>query len=104
MTDEMHRRVSWMAPADTAILRLLDLTRPDGSPILMRPAAIAENTGYTRSHIGRRLRFLREWDLVHRNEESYYNITETGEMWIHGNLPAENLEPEEEKDEDGADD
>lgn len=82
-------RVSWMTQGDDRILETLET-----SGLILSPRVLSANTDYTRNYINKRLRKLRENDLVERVDEGLYRITDRGRAYLAGELDAENLETE----------
>lgn len=64
----------WMMPMDVAILDLLE-----SSGLVLTPAVIAYNTGYSRDEVNRRLTKLEAEELVERVERGKYRLTEDGD-------------------------
>ena len=63
----MHRRVEWMVPADTSILRFMAaVTDERGNPAIQTPKTIALNTGYSNRHVAKRCRTLSDYGLLER--------------------------------------
>jgi DNA-binding transcriptional ArsR family regulator len=93
MTDsDMYARVSWMVPADEAILKVLAL-RED---LVLRTGAIADNTGYGRAHVKERLNVLVEKGLVEKITEEgrhdRFRVTDLGLDTRRERVTAEDLE------------
>ena len=83
----MRPRVSWMTQGDDRILETLE-----SSGIVLSPAVLAYNTDYTRNYVNKRLRKLRNNDLVERVDSGYYVITDRGRAYLAGDLDNEDLE------------
>ncbi|WP_255168506.1 helix-turn-helix domain-containing protein [Natrononativus amylolyticus] len=80
-------RVSWMTQGDDRILETLA-----SSGLILSPAVIAINIGYTRNYVNKRVRKLSEAGLLERVEEGYYEITDDGRAYLEGKLEAADLE------------
>lgn len=70
-------RREWMDPMDDQILEFLADTE-----IVITPALIAYNTGYSREAVNRRLLELRERGYVDRLEHGKYRITSAGDRYL----------------------
>lgn len=91
----MHRRVSWMVPADEAILRLLAPPKK----LELTPSNIARNTGYGSRHIRDRCKELVAEGLLEVDRDDshpYYSTTDKGERFLEGELDASDFEKDEE--------
>ncbi|WP_331233955.1 helix-turn-helix transcriptional regulator [Natronorarus salvus] len=73
---EPHRARSaeWMRPLDDAILEVLSR-----SGLVLTPAVIAFNLGYSREEVNRRIRKLEERGFVERIERGKYRLATRGE-------------------------
>lgn len=70
------RPAEWLMPIDEAILDLLE-----SSGLVLTPAVIAYNIGYSRDEVNRRLTKLETEGMVERVERGKYRITEDGETY-----------------------
>lgn len=80
---------SWMSKWDDRILEYINQTG-HGSPKML------EDTGHihvSREQISRRLRTLRDYDLLRHLGNGIYVITDKGEAYLEGDLDAEELSP-----------
>jgi len=82
--------VSWLIPADLAILRLLNSSTM--VRLKLQPANIAGNVGYNRGHIGKRCRLLADAGLLRADDDGYYQITETGAEVAEGTADPSRIE------------
>lgn len=73
-------------PLDERILKALD-----SSGLILSPAVISINIDKSRSEVNRRLSTLVEYGLVARVQRGYYEITETGQQYLAGELDASTL-------------
>lgn len=73
-------------PLDERILEALD-----SSGLILSPAVISINIDKSRSAVNRRLSTLVEYGLVTRVQRGYYEITETGQQYLAGELDASTL-------------
>lgn len=73
-------------PLDERILEALE-----SSGLILSPAVIAINIDKSRSEVNRRLSTLVEYGLVTRVQRGYYEITETGQQYLAGELDASTL-------------
>lgn len=88
----MRPRPSWMSLNDSVILEFLaehDLELP--------PKALYENLNRHGHDIGSstvqlRLSELAEHGLVKKAESGYYQVSETGEKWLHDEIDLDELE------------
>lgn len=69
----------WMVPMDDAILEVLH-----ASELVLTPAVVAYNTGYSREEVNRRLRRLESNELVERVERGKYRLSSQGERFVEG--------------------
>ncbi len=91
--DGMHRRVSWMTPADVAILEFLNAARDArGNPSIQTPNTIAENTHYSSNHVGSRCRTLADYDLVEKVDRGKYRLDDRGVSLLDGGISPSSLE------------
>jgi predicted transcriptional regulator len=74
-------------PIDERILEALD-----SSGLILSPAVIAINIDKSRDEVNRRLSTLVEYGLVTRVKRGYYEITETGEEYLSGDIAKSQLE------------
>jgi len=72
----------WMTPMDETILELFHR-----SGLVLTPAIVASNTGYSREEVNRRLGELTDHGLVERVERGKYRITDVGEAYLLGEYP-----------------
>lgn len=90
--DDMHRRVSWLQPADTPILRVLSPPEIDE----LSPSDIAHNSNYSTGYVRDRLGYLTAAGLAYRKEPEdhypVYGITDLGLAYLNDELTAEELE------------
>jgi predicted transcriptional regulator len=59
--------------------------------LVLSPSVIAFNIDKARSEVNRRLSVLVDHGLVERVKRGYYKITETGELYLAGDLDPEEL-------------
>ena len=83
----MRPRVEWMNQTDDRVLELLD-----ESGLILSPAVVAINLGYTRNWVSRRMTKLEEADLLRRVDGGYYEITDLGRAYLTGEIDADDLE------------
>lgn len=76
-----------MTQGDDRILETLE-----SSGLALSPAVIAYNTDYSRNYINKRVRKLRESDLIERPDDGYYRITGLGRDYLAGELEKAELE------------
>lgn len=69
---------NWMMPMDDEILDIMDET-----DLVLTPAVIAYNTGYSREAVNRRLSTLEEHRFVVRVERGKYRLGERGQDYLH---------------------
>jgi len=74
-------------PIDERILEALD-----SSGMILSPSVIAINIDKSRDEVNRRLSTLVEYGLVTRVQRGYYEITETGEAYLAGEIEKSQLE------------
>lgn len=90
--EDMHRRIGWMVPADSAILRFLFVARDTaGRPSIQTPKTISANTGYSRKHVGNRCRHLEDHHLLEKVDRGEYRLSELGESLVNGGIKPEDL-------------
>lgn len=82
----MRPRVEWMNQTDDRILELLD-----ESNLILTPAVIAKNLGYTRNWISRRIGKLEDAGLVVSKDSGYYQISNRGRDYLAGELDSDHL-------------
>jgi len=82
----MRPRVPWMTSADNRILEFLD-----EKDIVATPQVIAANIDYTRQYVNKRIRILAQNELVEKNDEPLYQITERGRQYLKGELNVDDL-------------
>ncbi|MEM4780598.1 MAG: winged-helix domain-containing protein [Halalkalicoccus sp.] len=70
---------AWMRPIDESIVEILA-----ESDLVLTPAVVAYNIGYSREEVNRRLSELETHGLVERVERSKYRITDDGRGWSGG--------------------
>lgn len=86
---QLREPADWMVPMDDEILELFH-----SSHLVLTPAIIAYNTGYSREEVNRRLRELSEAGLVDRVERGKYSISPVGEAYLAGIDPETQQNPE----------
>ena len=89
----MRPRVPWMTSADNRILEFLD-----DKDIVATPQVIAANIDYTRQYVNKRIRILAQNELVEKNDEPLYQITERGRQYLEGELDVDDLPARHEED------
>lgn len=77
-------------PIDERILEALD-----SSGMILSPSVIAINIDKSRGEVNRRLSDLVDHGLVDRVKRGYYEITDTGEAYLAGEIDASQLEHSE---------
>ncbi len=91
VTRRVRQPASWMQlPIDDRILEALE-----SSGMILSPAVIAINIDKSRDEVNRRLSILVEYGVVTRVKRGYYEITDTGEEYLSGEVDASTLEPNE---------
>jgi len=75
----VRQDAGWMVPMDDDILELFH-----SSDLVLTPAIIAYNTGYSREEVNRRLGELRDAGFVERVDRGKYRITQVGEAYLTG--------------------
>ncbi|APW99967.1 MarR family transcriptional regulator [Halobiforma lacisalsi AJ5] len=86
----MRPRVDWMNQTDDRILELLE-----ESDLILSPAVAAINLDYSRNWVSRRMSKLEDADFIEKVDGSYYQITDRGRAYLHGELSAEDLEDDD---------
>ena len=81
----MRKRADWMKPVDDPILEVLD---EKGN---LQPSTIGEIIGKNGKYIGVRCRELLDHGMVMRYGRGVYSITETGRMYLDGEIDASSL-------------
>lgn len=71
----------WMRPIDDQILQLFH-----SSHLVLTPSIIAYNIDYSAKEVNRRLSTLAEHGLVAKVERGKYQLTDTGERYLRGEL------------------
>ncbi|MFB6179051.1 MAG: ArsR family transcriptional regulator [Halorientalis sp.] len=93
----MRKRASWMNKATDPVLELLE-----SSGLALPPGAIyynlAEVMDISRASVTRAIDDLQRYGLVRKppRAETYYEITDRGVAYLHGDLDANDIEPGEE--------
>lgn len=97
-SEDMHRRVGWMVPADSSILRYMASVKDErGNPAIQTPKTIALNTGYSNRHVANRCRTLADYGLLERlDDQAHYRITKKGQGLLDGGISPEELDEESE--------
>lgn len=75
----MRQPSAWMTPMDDDILEIFRTT-----DLVLTPAIIAYNTGYSREEVNRRLSELDDHGFVERVERGKYRITDVGAAYLSG--------------------
>ena len=102
--DMLNRHVSWMVPADVAILQYLTHSRTvNGNPSIQTPKTIAVNTGYSRKHASNRAQVLADHGLVEKVSHGEYRLSDLGERAIKHEVPYEELEDVDESEDENSD-
>ncbi|WP_176548199.1 MarR family transcriptional regulator [Natrinema sp. CBA1119] len=86
----MVERVSWMAPVDYEIMLFFDV-----HPILVSPKVLAVNIEYDRQYVSRRCSALSDAGLLESVDTGLYQLTETGDSYLKGDLDVSELETDE---------
>lgn len=84
---KMVERVSWMSPIDYEILSFFE-----DHDILASPQVIAANIDYDRNYTGKRCRNFKKYELLERDENGLYELSEKGRAFLAGELDASELE------------
>lgn len=71
----------WMRPIDDQILQLFH-----SADLVLTPSIIAYNIDYSAKEVNRRLSTLADHGLVGKVERGKYQLTETGERYLRGEL------------------
>ncbi|QLG50591.1 ArsR family transcriptional regulator [Natrinema halophilum] len=71
----------WMTPMDDEILATFH-----GTGLVLTPAIVAFNTGFSRKEVNRRLIELESHGLVEKVERGKYGLTRRGERYLQGQL------------------
>lgn len=79
----IRRPAEWMTPMDDEILAALH-----GTELVLTPAVVAFNTGFSRKEVNRRLIELADHGFVEKVERGKYRLTRRGERYLRGQLPA----------------
>ncbi|WP_276255508.1 hypothetical protein [Halomontanus rarus] len=72
----MRERADWMVPTDDAIL---EYVRDAGE---VPPAVIGRNIESHPNYAGQRCRVLAEHELLNRENDGYYSLTELGRQYL----------------------
>ncbi|MFC4246675.1 MarR family transcriptional regulator [Natribaculum luteum] len=86
----MVERVPWMAPVDYEIMLFFD-----EHPILVSPKVLAADIEYDRHYVSKRCKILTEAGLLTKVETGLYELTETGQTYLEGDLDVSELEVDE---------
>lgn len=89
---EMVERVEWMSPIDYEILLFFE-----EHDIHVSPKVLGANIDYDRQYTSKRCRKLLEEDILRKDEDGLYILTETGRRFLAGDLDASELEHKSEK-------
>jgi Mn-dependent DtxR family transcriptional regulator len=76
-----------MTQADDRLLESLE-----GSNLVLSPRILAVNTDYSRHYVSERLAILLDAELVEKEDEGLYRITERGRAYLSGEIDADYLE------------
>ncbi|WP_255171012.1 hypothetical protein [Natrononativus amylolyticus] len=76
--ERVRSRAEWMNPLDDRILEVCST-----SDLVLTPAIIAYNTGYSRGEVNRRLSALEEHSLLERVDRGKYRITCEGRQYLY---------------------
>ncbi|ELZ17350.1 hypothetical protein C477_14005 [Haloterrigena salina JCM 13891] len=79
----VRRPAEWMTPMDDEILGALH-----GTELVLTPAVVAFNTGFSRKEVNRRLIELADHGFVEKVERGKYRLTRRGERYLRGQLRA----------------
>lgn len=77
----VRRPAEWMTPMDDEILGALH-----GTELVLTPAVVAFNTGFSRKEVNRRLIELADHGFVEKVERGKYRLTRRGERYLRGQL------------------
>lgn len=91
------RLASWMTPVDRAILERL--YNEGNTELVLTPALIADNTDYARTTVREHISVLNEEGLVeyYNEDRAVYQLSDRGRAYITGQLPAEDLEEDDDE-------
>jgi len=98
----MRKSAEWMTIWDD---RILEILRDDG-PTSPTPLSNHDHVHIGKSGISKRLNRMREHGLVQELGNGVYSITETGELYLEGEVDAEDLDegnPSEDDEKDAED-
>ncbi|WP_339103486.1 ArsR family transcriptional regulator [Haloterrigena salinisoli] len=79
----IRRPAEWMTPMDDEVLGALH-----GTDLVLTPAVVAFNTGFSRKEVNRRLIELADHGFVEKVERGKYRLTRRGEQYLRGQLSA----------------
>lgn len=79
-----------MTQADDRLLETLE-----DSGLVLSPRILSENTDYSRHYVSERLAVLLDGDLVEKESDGIYRITEKGSAYLAGELDADDLRIED---------
>ncbi|PGF17169.1 phage repressor protein [Natrinema sp. CBA1119] len=79
-----------MAPVDYEIMLFFDV-----HPILVSPKVLAVNIEYDRQYVSRRCSALSDAGLLESVDTGLYQLTETGDSYLKGDLDVSELETDE---------
>lgn len=77
----VRRPAGWMTPMDDEILGALH-----GTELVLTPAVVAFNTGFSRKEVNRRLIELADHGFVEKVERGKHRLTRRGERYLRGQL------------------
>ncbi|WP_276253161.1 MarR family transcriptional regulator [Halomontanus rarus] len=86
----MVERVPWMAPVDYEIMIFFEK-----HPIQISPKVLAANIEYDRQYVGKRCSTLADAGLLEPIGIGLYQLTETGNAYLGGELDVSELEIDE---------
>ncbi len=78
---QVRQRADWMLPIDDAVLELFH-----SKELVLTPAIVAYNIGYSREEVNRRLRELEKRGFMTKVERGKYRITEFGIQYVNGSM------------------
>jgi DNA-binding IclR family transcriptional regulator len=78
-----------MTQADDRLLETLD-----ESDLTLSPRVLAVNTDYSRHYVSERLSVLLEANLIEKEDEGLYRITDRGKGYLAGRLDTDDLQLE----------
>jgi len=84
--EQMVEQVPWMAPVDYEILLFFDK-----HPIIVSPRVLAVNIEYDRQYVSKRCRALTEAGLLTAVDTGLFELTETGQTYLEGELDVSEL-------------